>query len=77
MLNKGCSHHLSHTEQATGKMLDLFKSGSLAPGKVKRSQFNAKFTSISSHFNFLKFLNMKIENVASGSIPAIIHRNSL
>lgn len=76
ILNKGQSK-AAHMEQATGKMSDQFKSASLAPGKVKRSQFNTKFTSISSQFNFLKFLNMKVKNVVLGSIPAIIHRNSL
>lgn len=72
-LEQGCPHHLSHVS----KMLDLFKSASLAPGKVKRSQFNTKLSFISSYFNFLEVFNMKVKSVVSGSIPAIIHRNSL
>lgn len=69
---QSCLCHLNHVEQATGKLLDLLKSGSLAPGKVKRSQFNTKFASISSQFNFLMFLNMKVKNVVSGSIIQLI-----
>lgn len=79
MLNKEQSKaaHITTWNRPLVKMLDQFKSGSLAPGKVKRPQFNTKFASISSQFHFLKFLNMKVKNVVLGSIPAIIHRNSL